>query len=288
MVREADLIVYHNNCPDGWCAAFIAKRKFPEAELLPMSHGEVFPFAKADGRNVLMVDFSLRTAQLNDNLAHIAKSFHILDHHKTAEAILAGKPYATFDLDRSGAGLTFDILFELESKTMGRPWYVAYVEDRDLWRHKLENSRAVNAFIGSFPMTIPQWEYFDTIGCEDAVTGGYAILRHIEQYVDKAVGQKKVAVFAGKKAFIVNVPYMGISDVCERLNKDGAEIAIGWFERADGLTQFSLRSTAGSDLDVSEIAKLYNGGGHKNAAGFTLPHYQGRELIDRITYGDFL
>jgi nanoRNase/pAp phosphatase (c-di-AMP/oligoRNAs hydrolase) len=34
---------------------------------------------------------------------------------------------------------------------------------------------------------------------------------------------------------------------------------------------FSLRSTE-EGLDVSEIAKLYGGGGHKHAAGFKVPH----------------
>jgi nanoRNase/pAp phosphatase (c-di-AMP/oligoRNAs hydrolase) len=33
---------------------------------------------------------------------------------------------------------------------------------------------------------------------------------------------------------------------------------------------FSLRSIG--DFDVSEIAKQYGGGGHKNASGFRLPH----------------
>jgi nanoRNase/pAp phosphatase (c-di-AMP/oligoRNAs hydrolase) len=36
-----------------------------------------------------------------------------------------------------------------------------------------------------------------------------------------------------------------------------------------GLRIFSLRSVG--DFDVSAIAKIYGGGGHKNAAGFTVP-----------------
>ena len=37
----ADLmdLIYHNNCPDGWCAAFICKMKWPAAELMPLNHG---------------------------------------------------------------------------------------------------------------------------------------------------------------------------------------------------------------------------------------------------------
>jgi nanoRNase/pAp phosphatase (c-di-AMP/oligoRNAs hydrolase) len=53
-----------------------------------------------------------------------------------------------------------------------------------------------------------------------------------------------------------------------------------WFERKDGMTQFSLRSI--DEIDVSEIAKQYLGGGHTHAAGFRLSVQEGRKLIDSI------
>ena len=55
---------------------------------------------------------------------------------------------------------------------------------------------------------------------------------------------------------------------------------MGWFERGDGKIQFSLRSNG--DIDVSAIAKIYNGGGHKNAAGFQMTLAEGRKFIDFI------
>ena len=36
------------------------------------------------------------------------------------------------------------------------------------------------------------------------------------------------------------------------------------------------------DIDVSAIAKTFNGGGHRNAAGFQLDLIHGRIVIDRI------
>lgn len=44
-----------------------------------------------------------------------------------------------------------------------------------------------------------------------------------------------------------------------------------WKALGDNCEVFSLRSTA-DGTDVSEIAKQYGGGGHKNASGFRLPH----------------
>jgi nanoRNase/pAp phosphatase (c-di-AMP/oligoRNAs hydrolase) len=52
---------------------------------------------------------------------------------------------------------------------------------------------------------------------------------------------------------------------------------MSWWQRADGKFQYSLRSRnhlkEGDDsFDVSELAKLMGGGGHKNAAGFESDH----------------
>ena len=46
--------------------------------------------------------------------------------------------------------------------------------------------------------------------------------------------------------------------------------AAAFYQRADGLYSYSLRSR--SDFDVSAIARLYGGGGHQQAAGFAVPH----------------
>src|ERR1700675_929582 len=115
-----DLIIYHQGCPDGWAAAYICKLKYPEAELLPLNHGlnekQLSDVVEAcTGKDVIMVDYSLRTRLMNDNLAEICNSFRILDHHKTAQAALDGASYATFDMKRSGAGLAWDYLFGKDS-----------------------------------------------------------------------------------------------------------------------------------------------------------------------------
>ena len=36
------------------------------------------------------------------------------------------------------------------------------------------------------------------------------------------------------------------------------------------------------DIDVSAIAKVFGGGGHKNAAGFQMPLKDGRPIVDTI------
>lgn len=268
-----DLIIHHKDCPDGFCAAFIASKVYPEAKLLARDHGLEPPYDEVVGKDVLVVDFSWRTRHQNQRMFDLSKSFRILDHHKTAQSELTGLPFALFDMNRSGAGIASD---ELLGR---RPWYVDYVEDRDLWRFLLPDSKEINAYIMTLPHTLESWSILDNISPAEAKTLGQGALRQIDHYVEKAVSQRLYGKIGDYSACFVNAQYMNISEVGNALC-DFAEIGGGWFERGDGMMQFSLRSRG--DIDVSIIAKKYNGGGHKNAAGFQLPLVEGRKVIDSI------
>jgi uncharacterized protein len=293
-----DLILYHNNCPDGWCAAFIAKMRYQDAELIAMDYGadHAETLKRCEKRDVLMVDFSLPTREENDLLAASTRSFQIYDHHKTAQAVLEGASYAIFDMARSGAGLTWDNLYgEIklpiyrDGKPTGevieaadacpRPWFVNYVEDRDLWNWKLPNSRAICAYLGTLPFTIGAWEDLFGINQEDALVLGEGALANIQHFVRETVKNARQGRLAGYNINILNCTYLNCSEIGNELAKT-ADFSLTWFERKDDTVQFSLRSIG--DRDVSRIAKRFGGGGHKNAAGFELNIRRGRELIDAI------
>lgn len=276
LLNNPQIICYHANCPDGFCAAFVAKKKYPDAELIPCYYGG--PVPDVNWKDVLVVDFSWPRQQVLE-MASRARSLVIFDHHLSAQKELVGLPYAVFDMDRSGATLTWDILFGPAEK---RPWYVNYVEDRDLWRWKLADSPAVSAYLMALPQTIEAWNQLDSIYSSDAAVYGKAIRLHIDHYIEKVVAQRQVGNFQDHPTLVVNAAYPNISDVCDALLtlRNGDGIALGWFERGDGRIQFSLRSRG--DLDVSAIAKRYGGGGHKNAAGFELSVQEGRDLVDSI------
>jgi uncharacterized protein len=298
-----DIIYSHGSCPDGFVAALIATRRYPEAEVIFLDHGadHTENLKKAEGKDVLMLDFSLRTREQNDALAASARSFRVLDHHRTAEVVLNGAQYAVFDMTRSGAGLAWDYLFgndsnywlELESdakQVNPRPWYVDYVEDRDLWNWKLPNSREVCAYLGTLPFEFSEWDKLDHLDKSTVLRLGQGALAHINHYVREAVKQAQIgklripwqeggATLRQHKVAVLNVPYLNCSEVGNELAKT-ADFSLTWFERGDGITQFSLRSIG--DFDVSEIAKKYGGGGHKNAAGFQMEYSKARLLIDVI------
>lgn len=103
-------------------------------------------------------------------------------------------------------------------------------------------------------------------GFNSLVGEGAAILRFTEQLIDAAVRNATEIEMAGHKVLCTNVSSSAlISDVGHRLAID-RPFGVTWFKKGDK-TVYSLRSTP-AGLDVSEIAKKYGGGGHRNAAGF--------------------
>jgi len=276
MQSNVDLIIYHRDCPDGFCAAFVAHKKYPSANLLGTTYGEPEPLNMLVGLglDVLVVDYSWKREAMC-RVAELTHSIQVIDHHKTAQKELEGLDFATFDMKRSGAGLTWDLLFP----DTPRPWYVDYVEDRDLWNWKLPDTRVVSAFLMTLPHTLEAWETLDSLTVEDAVRLGSGALAHVRHYVEKVTAQVQSGHIDKYTAGVVNAAYTNISEVCNELCAKYS-IGVGWFERGDGMIQFSLRSVG--ELDVSEIAKQFGGGGHKNASGFQLPLHEGRAVLDQI------
>ncbi len=142
-----------------------------------------------------------------------------------------------------------------------------YVEDRDLWRWELPASRAVNATIRSYDMTFPTLNRLSFLEPMDLVIEGIAILRAQQQVINQHIRHAYEVGLAGYLVPCVNAT-VHISEIAGALAV-GKPFAICWFENAEGKRIFSLRSDE-NGVDVSRIAKLYGGGGHKHAAGFTI------------------
>jgi oligoribonuclease NrnB/cAMP/cGMP phosphodiesterase (DHH superfamily) len=283
------LVIFHKGCPDGWCAAYLVKKQFPEAVLHGMAYGEPVPWEAMVGHEVLlMVDFSFKRPQMIEILDKIP-TVTIYDHHQTAQKELEGLqeqyPHSTivFDMNRSGATITYDELYGV----LPRTWFVNYVEDRDLWRHALPKSREVNAYLMTLPQIFYAWDQLNALDWEEAARRGEGALSHVKHYVEKIVANHSkgsLGMPEMNRMFtvgIVNAPYPNCSEVGNVLS-DQYDVGMSWFERNDGIIQFSFRSKQGSDVDVSTIAKTLGGGGHKHAAGAELPIKEGRKLIDSI------
>jgi c-di-AMP phosphodiesterase-like protein len=166
-------------------------------------------------------------------------------------------------------------------RPINRPWWVNYAEDMDLWNWALPNSQEINAYLMTRPRTVECWDAIvkhDTP--ETAQVAGIGVRSYIEYYTRSVVAEAQEGSMDGYKVAVLNIPYVGVSEAGNALCKAGYPIALCWFERGDGITQFSLRGDG--SVDVSAIAKSFGGGGHANAAGFQVSVAEGRELVDKV------
>lgn len=271
------LFITHGKCDDGFCAAWILHGLYPEAEFVDGVYGK--PPPDVTGKDVIIADFSYPRDVLIE-MNEKAKSLVVIDHHKTAEAELKGLDFCHFDMDHSGARLTWDYLYTDAKK---RPYLVDQVEDRDMWWKRLPHSDAITAAIRSYPQTFEQWDKlakqleddgdsehgtFQTLMYE-----GYAILRAQEKMVQEAVArQREIQISAPGGTWIVPMVNSSVfwSEVAHELSV-GRAFGVTYFQREDGMFQYSLRSGP-EGADVSEVAKNFGGGGHARAAGFQLDY----------------
>lgn len=258
------IVIYHAGCVDGIVAAWVASRHWDSAALfVPASYGSSPPDVR--GCEVLIADFSYPRETLLAMRA-AAVSLRVLDHHKTAAADLAGLDFCTFDMERSGAGIAWD-----ELAGGRRPWVVDYAEDRDLWRWKLPDSKAINAYLQVLPKTIDAIDDASRLGRnhldQQVVPRGHAVLLAQRDYIDGAKRLARPAILAGHTVPVVNAPPWCASEVVGELS-EGVPFAAAWFVGSDGRVGYSLRSR-GDGADVSEIARRFGGGGHCHAAGFS-------------------
>lgn len=276
-MQDPTLCIYHGNCADGFGAALCVWKKYPDIIFHPGVYGQPAPDCR--GHHVIMVDFAYDESTMRQVAAQ-AKSVRVIDHHKTAEVNLSklmdeGVIFGTFDLDKSGAMLAFEAMFPGEKP----PKIIEHIQDRDLWRFDLPNTEFIQAALFSYPYEFEIWNALiftpapGTI--ETLVQEGQAITRKHHKDIGELieVGLRSMTI-GGFLVPVVNLPYTMASDACNKMcrmnfkNLGGIPTFAASYYDKPGLRVFSLRSVG--EFDVSEIAKQYGGGGHKNAAGFTV------------------
>lgn len=287
-----DICIYHHPCQDGFTAAWAIAQRWPDCELYPAAYGAPPPDVR--GKHVLIVDFSYKRDVLVA-LGRDAATITILDHHKSAEADLSefailnpvhyntieaviaatqpglGNIRAQFDMNWSGAHLAWNFAFPDHPPLA----IIRHVEDRDLWRFALPETREIAAALFSREYDLATWSAVAGLletsdGRRTIVAEGAAIERkHHKDVAELLKLCTREAVIGGHRVRVANMPYTLSSDAAGQLAQ-GMPFGACWYENADGRRVYSLRSREGG-IDVSEIAVRYGGGGHRNAAGFTAP-----------------
>ena len=287
--------LYHADCFDGTGAAWALTKRFPNATCIPVNYNEDPPLNQIPvGAHVYVVDFCYNIDRLL-MLAAVADRLHIYDHHAGQESTMglfndymqdlgwADTHKAVFNNHMSGAKLTWTILHP----SLDVPLIIEHISDRDLWLFDLDETKAVMAGLGTYPLDLVVWDrlfrwtpHYDASdfgsphqAAVDALeTDGHVILRAQQVEIDRIIQntrRKMRLESVEREVTLINVPRHLASEALSQIAAD-EELAVGYFD-SEGHREFSLRSRKGGP-DVKAIAQLYpGGGGHLHAAGFRLP-----------------
>ena len=267
-INQRTCIIYHKNCPDGFGAAWAAHKALGDydVEYLPSQYGDPPPEMESNSK-VFILDFSYSLPEVQKIAGK--HRLTLLDHHRTAANELDGKVEGCrFDMERSGAVMAWEHFFP----GMPVPTLLAYVQDRDLWQWQMTDSRAINEAIGTYPMEFSIWNALEARleRKEHSLSReGHAVIRKNTLTLEKLLENSFHRRVAGHEVPAVNSPVLTSELGEEMLQKyPEAPFCVIYADVPGGKTRYSLRSRPG--FDVSEVARQMGGGGHPQAAGFTL------------------
>jgi oligoribonuclease NrnB/cAMP/cGMP phosphodiesterase (DHH superfamily) len=261
---SVDFVIYHGDCSDGFGAAYSAWKLLGDrAEYHAAKYGEEPPDVK--GRNVVVLDFSYDNATTK-RLMQEAKSFLVIDHHKSAMVELHDVSCTRFDMNHSGAMLAWKFFHPGKEA----PRLIKFIEDRDLWKWEIPYSKEFSAAFDMVKFDFEEFDkYLDDSAVDSAQERGAYILAYSKTVISKIAKHATSRKMGGKDVLVVNSPHW-MSEIGAALSPRCDFAVIWYWDHDTRQVKVSLRAHH-EDSDVSEVAKRYGGGGHRKAAGFALP-----------------
>ena len=254
------LRIFHHNDFDGFGASWSSRSACPDAVYQAVQYGQEPPVVE-DGDCVYVLDFSYSRPILEDWLKRCA-SLLVIDHHKTAQEDLAGFPNAIFDMNHSGASLSWTYF----NPGKPVPKLILYIEDRDLWKKQLPYTNEFHAFLRSHAYKFELWDDIAKRmeSDDDWIGAGEILLRDERELVKLICSEARLCSIAGYKAVACNTSCHWSEVGHYLLEMFDTQIAMSYTVKKNNKVTLSFRS---GSVDVSEVARTFGGGGHRSAAG---------------------
>ena len=267
MAHEQTVIIYHGKCPDGFGGAYAAWKKFGDsAEYIPVQYSKPIP-EHMSGRDIYFVDFCYERERM-DELAKVAKSITVLDHHEGVQDVATTFP-GVFDARRSGASITW-AYFHPETPV---PYFIHLLEDYDLFRFSLPDTKACNAYLTLEPYDFERWDEIATVmndpgQRESMLSIGRIYAEHTDKLVEHIAASAEPVAFEGHTVYLSGSGVQAFTDfVGNKLAREHPPFALMVRPVADGI-RGSIRCDG--TVGVTEIARRYGGNGHTSSAAFRL------------------
>lgn len=277
-MAELHCVITHKGCPDGIGAAYLIGA--PTIYVDPGVEVSEDTLSKVANQNVIMIDIAPANDSDFDKFNRVTNKFVVLDHHASNIAKYSDRPNFIGCEKLSGVSAAYyysEVEFPDKTKTV-----VQYIHERDLWSwtgspEEIRKSKSFSLALGSALKGITSESGSKFI--HQACTNNDMFELIMEQGmlsmddIDNKIEHLKKLV-ERHTLFDLDVAIIDMTDHADykiAMNEAGNTIAedfgciVMFVTRGSGNVYCSLR---GKDCLV--LALKFNGGGHANAAGFTL------------------
>lgn len=267
---ERTVILYHGGCPDGFGGAYAAWKKFGDsAEYIGLSRGNTLPEG-LEGAHLYFIDFCY-TKEVMDHFISIASKVTVLDHHEGVADVIQSMPEFVYETEMSGAGIAWRY-FHPDTQL---PTLLAHVQDDDLFRFALPDTRAVMTYLEVHPFEFTFWD--ETTQTLDDPTKRESLFERTRIYAEyfellaqDAADHAKLVSFEGYECYFGTAhPVKSLKSMVGHLlaeKKGPFGLVVTAHPNGYGV---SIRGDG--SVDVSKIAQKYGGNGHPNSSGFLIP-----------------
>lgn len=269
MTEKDKWVLYHAECMDGYGAAWAAWKALGESACYKaVRHNEPLP-RLPNNIDLYIVDFCYPIDVLIDTAERVEKIV-VLDHHISAQ-----KDYEAYCSHSSiPSNLEFNFVQEHSGCIISwnyfqgnkeAPKILRHIEDHDLWRHKLPKTEAISKAL--FLRLPTNFAAFEKIKLHTLEREGAVLLKQHQLNVRRLVNTRHKVKLNNIEGLAVNAPGMFSSDLGHALSKLSGTYGLtyNWHGEHQHY-ECGLRSIG--EFDVSELAKVFGGGGHRNASGF--------------------
>ena len=280
---------YHKVDLDGVCSGAIVKHFIPECELIGINYGDEIDLNKFVGKDVYMVDFCLEPFWRMGWLKDYCKLIWI-DHHKSSieEYDKQWKCESSFyiegnrSIDKAGCELTWEYFTKepipIAVKLLGRydVWDLNYPNYEDSVLPFQYGLRSIfpsvmnpeNRIWEKFLKITHQSHYLVKAFIWDIIEEGRIVLNY-EKSMNETI--MKNCSFEGKflgyNAIFLNRSLVSSKTFESRYDESKHDLMISFYLLPTKVWTVSLYTTK-ENIDCSEMAKRFGGGGHRKASGF--------------------